>query len=96
MFQGSKGCFKKISRVFQRSFREISRGVKESSMGVQVRLKGISSSFKGVLRVFEKSSTGVSGKFQWRFKEVFQEVLRKIQGCFKKVSRVFQDNSKED
>ena len=65
-------------------------------MGVQVRLKGISSSFKGVLRVFEKSSTGVSGKFQWRFKEVFQEVLRKIQECFKKVSRVFQDNSKED
>ena len=37
-------------------------------------------------RVLERSSTGVSGKFQWCFKEV----SKKFQGSFKSISRMFQ------
>ena len=79
MFQGSLKGVSRISRAFQSSFREVSRVFKESSKGIQVRLKGISSS----LMVFEKSSTGKSGKFQWCFKEV----SKMFQGSFRGVPR---------
>ena len=80
-----KGCFKEVSKVYQGSLRESSRVFKESSKGVQVGLKGIASGFIGVSRVFERSSTGVLGKFQWYFKEV----SKMCQGNFKSVSRKF-------
>ena len=79
-----KGCFNEVSNMFERSFSE------ESSKVVQVRLKSISSSFKGDSRVLERSSTGMSGKFQWCFKKV----SKKFQGSFKKVSRVVQRSFK--
>ena len=56
-----------------------------------MRLKSISSGFMGGLRIFGRSSTGVSGKFQWCFKDVlkmfkvsFKSVSRKFQGCLRK------------
>ena len=53
---------------------------KKSSKGVQVRLEGISSSFKGVSMVFERSSTDVSGKFQWCFKLVLRVLHGRLRG----------------
>ena len=61
MFQG---CFKEISRVFQISFRNISRVFKK----VPRVFKYDGRTFPVVLRVFERSSTGGSGKFQSCFK----------------------------
>ena len=49
-------------------------------------LKGVLGSFKGVSCKF----IGFSRKFQERFKEV----SGKYQGCFKKISRVFQQRLK--
>ena len=59
---GFPGSFKKVSRKFHGNFKGVSRKFQG--------LKGISCSFKWFLRVFERSSTGVSGKFQWCFKGV--------------------------
>ena len=73
--------------MFQGNLKGFSRKFK----GVQVRLKGISSSCKEVSRVFEISSTSVSGKLQWCFKEV----SKKFQGSFRsglRESREFQEN----
>ena len=70
--------------MFQRSFS------KESSMGVQVRLKGISSSLNWGTGEIERSSTGVSGKFQGCFKELSKNFNKRVfernsKMCFKKV-----------
>ena len=51
--------------MFQGIFKSVSKKFNEDSYkGVVVSLKGISSSFKGGSRVLERSSTGVSWKFQ--------------------------------
>ena len=93
-------------------FQEVSRKIHGNFKGVSRKfqgLKGISCSFMWFLRVFERSSTGVSGKFQWclkGFQGSFQEVSRifqgnlkkvprKIEGCFKGVFRGFQGYLKE-
>ena len=54
------------------------------------------------LRVFQRSPTGVSGKFQECFKKIsrifqvsFIGVSRKIEGCFKGVFSGFQGYLKE-
>ena len=51
-----QGCFKEVSRVFQRSFKGVCRKFqgcfKEVSRVFQLRFQGISSSFKRVSRVF--------------------------------------------
>ena len=70
-----KGIFKSVPSKFFGKFKGVLR------KGIQVRFKGISSSFMGVLRVFARSSKGVSGKIQW---------------CFKGVSRKFQKGFKKD
>ena len=88
----SHGRLFEVSRKFQVRFEEISRMFHESSKGAQVRLKEICSSFKEVLRVFERSSTGVSGTFQLFFKEVYKKFLL----SFKSVSRMFQVYFKGD
>ena len=71
--------------MFQGSFKSVPKKFLGNFKGIQVRLKSISSSFKGVLRVFERSSTGVP----W-YLRCFKEVSKKFQECFKKNSRVFQ------
>ena len=78
MFKGClkfKECLKKVTRVFQGSFKSVKGSFREISSGFQENVKGVSSRFKGVLRVFERGLKYVSGKFIW---------------CFKGVSRKFQ------
>ena len=81
--------------LFQGSFKSVSRKFQGNFKGVQIRLKTISSSIERISRVFERSSTGVSGKFLWCLR-CFKKVPKKFPECFKKVSRLFQECYKED
>ena len=55
-------------------------------------------SFQWVVRVFERISKGILGKFQKNVSRIFQESVygasRMFQGCFKKVSGVFKGRLK--
>ena len=64
--------------------------------------KGDSSKFQAGQEAFQQSFKGVSGKFQWPFKEVsrvlqdcFKGYPSKFQGPFQQVSKEIQEGFKE-
>ena len=76
---GFQGNFNGVSVKFQRVFSKVSRVF-------HVRLK-----FQVISSVLERSSKGVSGKFQWCFNAVcFTEISKKSPRSFMKISKVFQ------
>ena len=99
MFKNVSGkfswCFKGVSMKFIKCFKRFPRVIQESfSFKEDGRLFHVN--FKWVLRVFERSSKRISGKFQICLKggfngfkrvfsllqESFNAVSRKFEGCF--------------
>ena len=88
-----QGCFKKVSSIFQWSFKDVYRKF-------QGCLKEVSRVFQGsfweISRMFQerfKISVGIWKKFKGisrMFQETFNGVPRKLLGCLKEDWRVFQ------
>ena len=75
-----KGCSRKFLKKFHGYFKSVSRKFKSISRKFQGCLEEdcmvLQESFQFVSSVFERSSKGISEKFQRCFKRMFQ-------GCFK-------------
>ena len=89
---------KRVSMVFQESFKKVSRGFQGQLKEVKNVCQGI---FNGVSILFHGCFKGVSGLFQESFKGVSRKiegcsngVLSGFQRCLKEAQRVFEESYK--
>ena len=91
-----KGCSKKFEKRVLRGSQESFKGISRKCQGsLKEDWRVFQESFQCVSKVFERSSQGipeVSKACQGCFKDQgsFRSVPRKLVGCFKEVSMIFQ------